>query len=85
MNTQSDTPRTDAAVIDYKTAGILSNEFVRPDFARTLERELNAANERIKRLEWALEWTLGMKPSPCRCMSFATPPHVCIAHKALAK
>jgi hypothetical protein len=47
MNTQSDTPRTDA-----------QHKWVKMDkstmaFARTLERELNAANERIKRLEEA--------------------------------
>jgi hypothetical protein len=29
---------------------------IRIEFARQLERELNAANERIKRLEEALDW-----------------------------
>jgi hypothetical protein len=47
------------------------------------EGQLVGANTRIKRLEEAVEWTLGMNPSPCRCISFATPPHVCIAHRAL--
>ena len=41
----SDTPRTDAAHIGM---GIVPR-----DFAQQLERELNAANERIKRLEEA--------------------------------
>ena len=42
----SDTPRTDdrAVIID-------GNPWVNAPFARTLERELNAANQRIKRLE----------------------------------
>lgn len=31
----------------------------------------------------ALEWALAMEPSPCRCMGFATPPHVCRGHKAI--
>jgi hypothetical protein len=39
----SDTPRTDEAQFGTGRVGV--------DFARTLERELNAANERIKRLE----------------------------------
>jgi len=39
----SDTPRTDENEFDWVTAS----------FARKLERELNAANERIKRLEEA--------------------------------
>ena len=41
------TPRTDAARPPYTEL----QEFVSAEFARTLERELNAANERIKRLE----------------------------------
>jgi uncharacterized protein (UPF0335 family) len=43
----SDTPRTDAARPPYTEL----QEFVPAEFARTIERELNAANERIKRLE----------------------------------
>jgi hypothetical protein len=46
----SDTPRTDAARPPYTAL----QEFVLSEFARTLERELNAANERINRLETAL-------------------------------
>lgn len=44
----SDTPRTDdrAVIID-------GNPWVNAPFARQLERELNAANDRIKRLEEA--------------------------------
>jgi hypothetical protein len=40
----SDTPRTDENEFDWVTAS----------FARKLERQLNAANDRIKRLEEAL-------------------------------
>jgi hypothetical protein len=43
----SDTPRTDAAHIGV--------EIVFREFAQELERELNAANERIKRLESAID------------------------------
>jgi len=51
----SDTPRTDARLIE----GIMLDgrveqlDRVYATFARTIERELNAANERIKRLEEA--------------------------------
>ena len=44
----SDTPRTDAA---WKPDGGDGYPTVDIDFARKLERELNAANRRIKRLE----------------------------------
>jgi predicted phage gp36 major capsid-like protein len=40
-----DTPRTDEAQFGTGRVSV--------DFARTLERELNAANERIKRMEEA--------------------------------
>jgi hypothetical protein len=46
----SDTPRTDAA---WKPDGGDGYPTVDVDFCRQLERELNAANERIKRLEEA--------------------------------
>ncbi len=39
---------------------------------------------RIKTLEEALQWAMGMQPSPCRCLDFSSPPHVCIGHKALS-
>lgn len=42
----SDTPRTKEQTAWAETG------IVRACFARQLERELNAANERIKRLEW---------------------------------
>lgn len=38
----------------------------------------------IDQLVRALEWALAKEPSPCRCFDFATPPHVCVAHMALA-
>ena len=44
----SDTPRTDAA---WKPDGGDGYPTVDVDFARQLERELNAANDRIKELE----------------------------------
>ena len=44
----SDTPRTDAA---WKPDGGDGYPTVDVDVARTLERELNAANDRIKRLQ----------------------------------
>lgn len=56
----SDTPRTDAEEcemfigISTFTSGDVQQAF---DFARQLERELAAANERIKRLEGELEST----------------------------
>jgi hypothetical protein len=46
----SDTPRTDAA---WKPDGGDGYPTVDVDVARQLERQLNAANERIKRLEEA--------------------------------
>jgi len=49
----SDTPRTEAEAFlphdsKYRVCDV--------DFVRQLERELNAANDRIKRLEEALAW-----------------------------
>lgn len=53
----SDTPRTDAECGMYDRYGIRHTDphgdHVDPDFARDLERELAAANERIRRLEAA--------------------------------
>lgn len=51
----SDTPRTDAAIWQIE-----GGEMVCPKFSRYLERELNAANERIKRLEEAGDVCLDM-------------------------
>ena len=48
----SDTPRTDdAEYLSYDSEPPESLEMVDVAFARQLERELNAAQERIKRLE----------------------------------
>jgi hypothetical protein len=52
----SDTPRTDENEFDWVTAS----------FARKLERQLNAANERIKRLEEGLERLFNL-PNDCCC------------------
>lgn len=56
----SDTPRTDEQIngkpctrFEILAGDSLRNASVPSEFARTLERELNAANERIKRLEEA--------------------------------
>ena len=52
----SDTPRTnDAEYLSYDSEPPQSLEMVDVGFARQLERELNAANERIKRLDETLE------------------------------
>lgn len=48
--TQRDTPRTDASIWQIE-----GGEMVSPKFARDLERELAAANERILRLERSLD------------------------------
>ena len=54
----SDTPRTDEQIngkpctrFEILAGDSLRNASVPSEFARTLERELNAANERIKQLE----------------------------------
>jgi len=44
----SDTPRTDAAILDVLQSG--QHYKVKADFARQLERELIAATETIKKL-----------------------------------
>ncbi len=49
----SDTPRTDAEEYESQDEPITKLGSVDAEFARTLERELNASNERIKRLEEA--------------------------------
>ena len=45
------TPRTDAAEYESQDEPVTKLGAVDVDFARQLERELNAANERIKQLE----------------------------------
>lgn len=59
MDKHSDTPRTEAARIAFAgwKCGAIPSEPMQPDgwqFARTLERDLNAAQARIKELEGAL-------------------------------
>jgi len=56
----SDTPRTDEQIngkpctrFEILAGDSLRNAAVPSEFARTIERELNAAQERIKRLEEA--------------------------------
>ena len=53
-----DTPRTDAAEYESQDEPVAKLGAVDVDFARTLERELNAANDRIKQLEEALEGSI---------------------------
>lgn len=52
----SDTPRTDL-MVEHAPIGLRTNAAFEQscDLCRTLERELNAANERIKRLEEFVE------------------------------
>ena len=49
----SDTPRTDQAEYECVDEPVVKLGSVDAEFARQLERELNAANDRIKRLEEA--------------------------------
>jgi len=51
----NDTPRTDAEEYESQDEPITKLGSVDAEFARTLERELNAANDRIQRLEKAGE------------------------------
>ena len=51
----SDTPRTDAAEYESQDEPVAKLGSVDVDLARQLERELNVANERIKRLEREIE------------------------------
>lgn len=48
-----------------------------------LERELATSHAVAEQLAEALEWALDKEPSPCRCVSFSIPPHVCTGHRAL--
>lgn len=54
MNTDTPTPRTDAA--SWRENNSPVSEVVLADFARTLERELVEANARIKEFENATVW-----------------------------
>jgi hypothetical protein len=49
----SDTPRTDAAEYESQDEPVTKLGAVDANFARTIERELNAGIDRIKRLEAA--------------------------------
>ena len=58
----SDTPRTDEQIngkpctrFEILAGDSLRNAAVPSEFARTLEREINTANDRIKRLDETLE------------------------------
>ena len=65
----SDTPRTDEQIngkpctrFEILAGDSLRNASVQSEFARGLERELNAANDRIKRLEEMYESEPGERP-----------------------
>ena len=60
----SDTPRTDAE-LEFDPTSV--DEVL--DWSRQLERELNAANERIKRLEEAGDAMDPMNDTECECDS----------------
>ena len=84
MSTNSDTPETDAVEINAYTAGIPPRGFYVPaGHARKLERERDQLRAEVAALRDALQWCLEKEPSPCRCVGFASPPHVCVAHRAL--
>ena len=57
---------------------VMGRATVKPEFVRRIQDD--ATHELIA----ALQWAMAKEPSPCRCMDFTTPPHVCVAHKALA-
>lgn len=57
MSEQTNTPRTNAAELDkaeFSDWGYGASGYCTADFARTLERELSAAQKRVERLEGAL-------------------------------
>ena len=50
-----------------------------------LLQDKDACQQEVWRLRDALEWAMSaVNPSPCRCVSFVEPPHICIGHTALA-
>ena len=57
----SDTPRTDAAVLDYHGMVMEENGCVPADFARGLERELAAQQARAQHLVRQLELAIELK------------------------
>ena len=57
----SDTPRTDAAVLDYHGMVMEENGCVPADFARGLERELAAQQVRAQHLVRQLELAIELK------------------------
>ena len=75
----SDTPRTDER--EARSEGL--HEGWGLTLARQLERELNLVTEERDMLLSALIWAMDKEPSPCRCIDSATPPHVCVGHRAL--
>ena len=73
----SDTPRTDEQIngkpctrFEILAGDSLRNAAVPSEFARTIERELNAANERIKRLEEAGDAILNAWLMPENAMEY---------------
>ena len=59
----SDTPRTDLAEYESQDEPVTKLGAVDAEFARQLERELNAANDRIKRLVQAGDCLLSHRNS----------------------
>ncbi len=64
----------------WDRAGFNLSDVSLANLAEIIDRETG-----VRKLVQALEWAMDKEPSPCRCMDFATPPHVCRAHKALAE
>ncbi len=65
---------------------MLSSEAVKAAcvLLRTQAAEIVRLREGANELCDALQWCLECSPSPCRCIPFSTPPHVCVRHRILA-
>lgn len=72
MSEQTNTPRTDEAELDnadFTDWGAGPSGYCRTDFARTLERELSAAQKRVQELKAIVRKYLASADAP---MGFAT-------------
>lgn len=52
-------------------------------YAERAQRQRDTWRTALSNARQALVWAMNMEPSPCRCLDFSTPPHVCIGHKAI--
>jgi hypothetical protein len=74
------TPNTLLAMVQEATAKLSELEQSLQEKSQLVE----LMGQREDMASGALKWAMAMEPSPCRCMDFATPPHVCRGHEALA-